>query len=295
MNKHAYLIMAHNNFHVMKRCMQILDSTRNDFYIHVDKKANNFDENEIKTCVSKSKVHFIERQNVYWADYSQVRTELNLLDAAYYSGEKYTFFHLLSGSDMPVKTEKEIYNFFETNRDKNFIGIVPNESYYSVRRVKYYHLLLHNSIYRKCKVLKAMDRFLEYIQKLIRINRIKNRCWKFYDGWTWFSITSEFAKYVLNKKDTIRKIFQYSIASDELVMQTLGYNDIHFRKTFFDTENLKRGSMRYIDWNRGRPYTWGRADYEELINCPMMFARKFDEEYNMEIIEKLYHQLKKEY
>lgn len=291
MNKHAYLIMAHNNFHVLKRCMQILDSPRNDFYVHIDKKVHNYNPDEIKNYVSISKVFLLERQNVYWADFSQLKVELELLQSAYYN-DQYTFFHLLSGADMPIKTEKEIYDFFESNR-KNYIGIVPKESYYSIRRVKYYHLLLHNSIYRKCKLLKLSDRILEYIQKIIGINRIKNNNLKFYDGWTWFSITNEFAEYILENQSKITTIFKYSIASDELVMQTIGYNNEYFRSTFFDTTDLKRGSMRYIDWLRGRPYIWGEEDYEELMNCEMMFARKFDEKKSLNLIEKIYHHLVK--
>lgn len=182
MNKHAYLIMAHNNFHVLKRCMQILDSPRNDFYVHIDKKTHNCNLDEIKNYVSISKVFFIERQKVYWADFSQTKIELDLLQRAYEGNDKYTFFYLLSGADMPIKTEKEIYEFYEAHSKKNYIGIVPRESYYSVRRVKYYHPLLHNSIYRNCKLLKLSDRVLEYIQKIIGINRVKDSNLKFYDG-----------------------------------------------------------------------------------------------------------------
>ena len=181
----------------------------------------------------------------------------------------------------------------EKNHKKIFIGIVPRESYYSVRRVKYYHFLLHNSIYRNCKLLKLSDRILEYIQKIIGINRIKESNLKFYDGWQWFSITNEFAKYILDNRKKITSIFEYSIASDELVMQTMGYNNEYFRNTFFDITDLKRGSMRYIDWLRGRPYTWGEEDYEELMNCEMMFARKFGETKSMVLIEKIYHHLVK--
>lgn len=73
-------------------------------------------------------------------------------------------------------------NFMKHIAKKNYIGIVPRESYYSVRRVKYYHPLLHNSIYRNCKLLKLSDRVLEYIQKIIGINRVKDSNLKFYDG-----------------------------------------------------------------------------------------------------------------
>ncbi|UVV53809.1 hypothetical protein NXY15_04150 [Bacteroides thetaiotaomicron] len=37
--KHAYLIIAHNEFEILKRLIQALDDERNDIYIHFDRKA----------------------------------------------------------------------------------------------------------------------------------------------------------------------------------------------------------------------------------------------------------------
>ena len=40
MKKHAYLIIAHNNFEQLKNLIHALDDTRNDIYVHIDKKAS---------------------------------------------------------------------------------------------------------------------------------------------------------------------------------------------------------------------------------------------------------------
>ena len=47
--------------------------------------------------------------------------------------------------------------------------------------------------------------------------------------------------------------------------------------------------MRYIDWNRGKPYTWGQepGDLKALLESPYLFARKFDENTNMDIVNQL--------
>lgn len=42
--KHAYLIIAHNEFDLLQKLISVLDDERNDIFIHIDKK-----------------VHFIER------------------------------------------------------------------------------------------------------------------------------------------------------------------------------------------------------------------------------------------
>ena len=35
--KHAYLIMAHNNFYILEKLLHLLDDPRNDIYVHIDK------------------------------------------------------------------------------------------------------------------------------------------------------------------------------------------------------------------------------------------------------------------
>lgn len=289
MNKHAYLVMAHNNWEILKKLITLLDDKRNDIYLHIDAKAKNIPI-EIVDWVKQSSISIIDSQNIYWADFSQVEVTLKLLEHAYQNGQ-YSYFHLLSGTDLPIKSKHEIYHFFESNVGKNFIGIVPKEVWYSVRRVKFYHLLLHNQIYRNSKALKGIDRILEYIQRICGINRLKNCDWRIIDGWTWFSITEEFCKYVLEKKALIYQMFSNTIASDELFMQTLIYNS-PFVDTLYDATNLKNGSMRYIDWQRGKPYIWGsdEKDFDLLMENPYMFARKFDESQN-EIVEKIYEEI----
>lgn len=287
--KHAYLIMAHGNWEILKLLLKLLDYEKNDIFLHIDAKVKSQMPKDILKTVTKSKIVFLDSKNIYWADYSIVECELKLLEAARKTGE-YSYFHLLSGVDLPIKSAREIYSFFE-KRGQNFIGIVPNEVYYSVRRVKFYHPFTHMRSYRNCKLLKGLDRLLEYVQKFISINRLRNMNWKIIDGWQWFSITNEFCDYLLDNKEKIESVFKYTISCDELVLQTLIYNSQYYN-TLYDVYDLKNGSMRYIDWERGKPYTWGgeKNDFDQLMNSPYMFARKFDEAH-MEIVEKIYKEV----
>ena len=50
-------------------------------------------------------------------------------------------------------------------------------------------------------------------------------------------------------------------------------------------------TKRKIDWQRGRPYTWEKKDYQELINSEELFARKFDESIDKEIIDLIYEHI----
>lgn len=84
--KHAYLILAYNNLYVLEKCIELLEYPMNDIFVHLDVKTSNA-EHWIKRIQEKfSRVIFIERKNVKWADYSQTNAELELLKAAIFRG-----------------------------------------------------------------------------------------------------------------------------------------------------------------------------------------------------------------
>ena len=290
--------MAHNQWSLLKKLIHLLDDPCNDVFLHIDKSAyndqkkNGFSEalQEIQENLRFSKLEIVDPVKVYWASFSEVQAEFRLLEAVA-SSDEYSYCHLLSGVDLPLKTNRQWYDFFE-NSGKNFIAIVPKQLEYSVRRVKYFHPLLHNSLYRKHKILKAADLGLEYIQRAIGINRIKGIDWKIIDGWQWFSIKHDVVLKLLEKKSFLEKMFRHTIAGTELFPQTFVFNTPSIYETLFDVVDLKRGSMRYIDWTRGRPYVWGgdENDYSKLMKSPYMFARKFDER-NDWIINRIFDEL----
>lgn len=117
--RHAYLIMAHNNFEILEKQVLLLDSPNADFYIHVDKKAGAFPAEALAALPQHSKIVFTDRTDVHWGGYSQIACELLLLKAAF-PGE-YDYYHLLSGVDMPIKPRKQIEGFFQMHSGKEFL------------------------------------------------------------------------------------------------------------------------------------------------------------------------------
>ncbi|MBQ7217133.1 MAG: hypothetical protein IJS39_14240 [Synergistaceae bacterium] len=45
--------------------------------------------------------------------------------------------------------------------------------------------------------------------------------------------------------------------------------------------------MRLIDWKRGKPYVFRISDLEAIKNSEAMFARKFDDKVDAEIVRKI--------
>lgn len=62
------------------------------------------------------------------------------------------------------------------------------------------------------------------------------------------------------------------------------YKERLYHKSF---DNDRKAIMRLIDWTRGNPYVFTKADYDELVSSPMMFARKFDPNVDSEIIKMI--------
>ena len=291
--KHAYLLIIDKHPSQLCSLLKLLDNERNDIFIHIDAKSK-MTAADIDTESLVSNVYVFKEIKVYWSDISLTEVELFLLRKAKET-DTYCYYHLLSGSDLPLKPQKEILDFFDRNQGKEFVeyqipGKFLSKPYYS--RVKYYHLFSRH--YRHSGRFKLMrDYFfvgIEYtamfFQMLIGINRIKGL--EFARGSQWFDITDELAEYVLSKSDWIIKQFRMTRASDESFLPLLVHNskfrDRLYIKTF---DGDMHANMRFIDWTRGEPYTFRNSDYNELISSDLLFARKFNEDTDCEIIERI--------
>lgn len=300
-NKHAYLIMAYNNWNQLSLLLKLLDDYRNDIFIHIDLRSGDFPKDMLVESVRESKIVFIPRKKVYWADYSQADVEMDLLHAAS-NNQKYRYYHLLSGMDLPLKNQDEIHDFFD-NKECEFIAMTPDGGDYVEKHTCYYHWLLHNRFYRKCKTLKVLDRGLMYVQRILGLKRVYDKDLLISTGWQWFSITNEFCKYVLSQRDFIKKMFSYVLDVDEKFIGTMvnkgGFHNklYHMCPPGGTNKDFMIGCQRMIDFDCPvpQPYTWGREnakkDFDMLINSGFLFARKFDENTNNEIVQLIYNHI----
>lgn len=285
MHKHAYLIIAHNQFELLETIIKMLDDERNDIYVHIDAKVNDFDFEYFSKLTVYSKIIFTPRIKITWGDFSQVQSEMVLLKTAFQnqdSDNPYSYYHLISGVDLPIKSKDEIYNFFEQNYPAEFIHIAPEaESKGAENRIKYYHL------FRKKRNMfhKIIAQIVLKTQKMLGINRLKGKDFVVKKGTNWFSITNEFVKYILSKEDFVNKTFSNSYCCDEVFLQTILFNS-PFRDNLFIKEQGSNqfACARLIDWNRGNPYIFTSDDFDEIISSPALFARKFDLQKDKEII-----------
>ncbi len=216
--------------------------------------------------------------------YSIIATELALLEAA--TPNKYDYYHLISGADLPIKSQDYIHDFFDNQSQENsYIGFAPRETYEKMidERLGQYHFW-QDSIGRNTGKWNGILRKLEQkslaFQKKIKVNRIANYSFEIYKGTNWFSINNELAQYVVSRKKDIYKSFKYSLCADELFLHTIA-EDSPYR------EKIISNHLREIDWKRGRPYTYRKEDFSLLMESDRLFARKFSTDVDSEIIDMI--------
>lgn len=292
--KHAYLIMAHTDFALLKTLITMLDDVRNDIYLHVDKKAKDFAPAMFST--SKAKLHILEKRlDVRWGHYSQIKLEMLLFETAHKNGP-YAYYHLLSGMDLPLKSQDYIHDFFTQNSGKEFVGFWNNLDWQAHFRVSQYFFFMQ---YEKAKnryiqiFFSKLRRFIrKNIHKITKERKTDFTCKK---GPNWVSITHNFCNYLLLQKEFILKRFKYTQNGDEVFLQTVIWNS-PFKEKLYDISDTDNGCMREIDWERGTissPYTWREEDAEFLMSSEKLFARKFSNLVDKKIINKIKNHVEK--
>ena len=203
MKKHAYLIIAHTQPELLKILLQHLDNERNDIYLHIDSKAKDYPLEEVKAVLKKSKCIFTERTDVTWGSYSQINCEMVLLKEAV--KEEHAYYHLLSGMDLPIKSQDEIYAFFEKYDGLEFVDEdLPLISATALERVKYVH-----KFYGKPGSMQdILGAVSKKGQKLFGVDKTKKYSGIiFQKGRNWFSITHGLASLVVEREEWIHVRF----------------------------------------------------------------------------------------
>lgn len=289
MGKHAYLIMCHDNFEGLVVLLKLLDDARNDIFIHVDKKAGKIRSQDITTVCTKAKVKLTKRISVFWGGDSQIKCELLLLKEA--TKSYHSYYHLLSGYDLPIKTQDYIHDYFSRNAGKEYVSVElsSDEGYDPYSRIGVYlffqdrfRCICNDNNDQAYRYWKAQDK-LSQVQRKIGINRMKSAP-TIYKGSQWFSISHEFATYVLKCKKDICRLFYCGLCVDELFLQTVGMNS-------YFVDKIEKNNLRLIHWENGKPYVWKNEDFTTLMDSKELFARKIDYAIDPVITQKLMGQL----
>lgn len=282
MKKQAFLILASNLGEQVIKLIENLAIEENfDVFIHVDKKIGNINKSTLKKFKN---VFFIGRIRTDWASFSLVDAELKLLKKAVMTSD-YSYIHLLSGSDLPLKSNAEIIECFK-NETRQFVDFEEINTYKIKKRIDYYYPL-QKFAGKKRGIVWVLQKIGVVVQKVLNINRTKNiQNLNFAKGSQWFSITGEFAKFILKDSLGIINILKHGQTVDELLVQTVLLNSPFIK----DVSELQYGNLRFIKWKErdiNSPEILTIKDLDKLQNTNKLFARKFDETIDKKIVESI--------
>lgn len=275
MNKHAYLIMAHGSWDELVHTISLIDDPRNDVYIHIDAKCTNFPKNSIINAAEHSSIYFTDRISVSWGGFSEIQCEMILFKAAAKTAH-YSYYHLLSGVDTPVKSQDYIHNYFNQHQGLNFINFQEYDKEFSHSqlelRYRQYHFLQDRFIGKKRNFAKYVDFASCYIQRLVGIKRSKGRI--FHKSWQWVSLTDECVRFLLSREEDIQKTYRFTYCCDEVFIISEIWN------TPLQETIAPQGNLRFAEWKQFSkhdisPRAIDMGDLHRLESPDILFARKY--------------------
>lgn len=290
MQKHAYLIMAHNSWPELMHTISLIDDERNDIYIHIDAKCRSFPKPQIVSTAKHSPVYFTDRISVSWGGFSQIQCEMILFKTAA-RRTHYEYYHLISGLDTLVKSQDYIHSYFNTHKGLNFIApYEENEKDFSHAqlelRYRQYHFLQDKFVGKKRNIAKYIDFASCYLQRTIGIQRSKERI--FHKSSNWVSLTDECVRFLLAREADIRNTYRFTYCCDEVFIISEIWN------TSLQGTIAPQGNLRFTEWKQfskhdSSPRAIGMRDLPQLESPDILFARKYiipDSEAVMQAVER---------
>lgn len=273
----AHVILVHKNPEQVKRLILTLCHSDSIIFLHVDKKSRIEDFNEMLIMPN---VYFIKRRvAVNWGGFSQIEAVVNSFRELSEVSPNVDYINLLSGQDYPIKSINNFHHFLMRNPGRAFMEFLSFDHPWVIaakERFNKYHFSDIDFL-GKYKIEKFVTNILP--------KRKFPEEFKLVGKSQWFTIDNECLQYILRfvsrRKGLYRK-FKYSWGADELVFQSIIYNSPLAYK-------MINNNLRYIDWsgNQSSPKTMTILDKEILMESDNYFARKFDINVDVEIMDFL--------
>lgn len=272
----------------------LLESDKSKVIVHIDKKTSIRDRKKIYLSLGEHKnLRFIsvdESIEMRWGHYSQIQVMLLLMKKSL--EYDFQYFSLISGDDIPIKSNTDREKYFERSylEKIEFIGYNPKNNGEQRLYIDYPNFLFK----KDHSLLKKIKRniYIQYKSKFYKkdITHLP----KIYKGSNWFTLTNkaiEYVFYYISANPKYLPSFEKSMCGDEVFFQTIIFNNLDLRRNIYGIEaNMKDCEMggRYIDWTTGPdfPRTLDDSDIQKINKSNLIFARKFKHDAPFTLLEK---------
>ena len=271
--KIAYLIMLHNNFPQVKWLLSSILNDDDSFIFHIDKKSDSRFSQQVKQYVGhRSNIKYLPSRRIVRFGWSVVETQLRAIQELAVSNKEWSYLVNVSGQDYPIKSIADIRTKLTAEWPRNFVEVIPfNEM--AERDPHDPHLARRLAFEMFGAVLTTRIRLP--FPKIVNVK---------YKGSAWFMLTRNFCEWLLSTLLTqqIEKLVKYTWNPDELFFQVLVMNSPY-------RNLLAEHYGREIIWSVGTasPKTLCMEDYERLSASAALFARKFDQSVDRQVLVSL--------
>lgn len=274
--KLAFIILAHKQPAQLKRLLERLSHPGIDCYVHIDAKCDLADWQPV---LAMEQVYPVRRVKVTWAGWSILQATLNGMEAVINSKKQYAYITLLSAQDYILKPAAFIYDYLLARQDsgKQFMNVISDSALAPMMsKMNNYHLVEYK--------FPGKYKFGKLLTTLLPKRRYPLG-YKLYCGSAWWTLTPDCVKYCLQfeqQHPALRRFFKFTWGSDEFLLQTILMNS-HYR------DKITMDNLHYIDWAAGleHPKTFDTDDYDALVRSGKLFARKFDIEKGVAVMDLL--------
>ena len=270
--KLAYFVLIHRYPEQFSKLFRAIYDPNNYYLIHVDKKAGVAVKEFVKELLMGfENTAILESQNVLWGGYSMVDVELRGMSALLKSHFKWDYFINLSGQDYPLRSQDYIRDFLDEQEGADFLQMIDQaaDRPETMNRVENYF----------CETSEGFSGTPYRRPYLAGI--------KPYIGGQWMILSRRCCEFICGSHEVkaLKKFYRNTLIPDEGFFQTVIANTSYCGRVVSDD---KRAIIWIPDGNiKLRPKTFTEQDSAFLFESSHLFARKFDDTIDANIVPLL--------
>ena len=276
MTRIAYIVSAYKLPAQLERMLRRLQAPGVTFAVHVDSKTRRPIWDEMVSRCRDLDVAWLPRHRSQWGGFGHVRATLKGIDHVVSSGVAFDYAVLLTGQDYPLRSQAEIARVLGESGGRSYMRHVelPWEPWGprgGLDRVEDWHVITYRRLHLALPLRRTLPGGLRP-----------------YGGSAYWCLERTLVHFVhgfLRDNPDYVRFFEHVFVPDELFFQTIIMNS-QLRDT------VENDDLRYLDWSREpAPAVFTAADLPALLESGQLFARKFDETVDPEVLDALVRHL----